>query len=228
MHSYKVPLLCNDMILLILYVKLIDASVLYHMNLTIVDLTGVNIPHNTTKARFDFNEIVLIPSNCFLNLSSLAELRFVHNKIQQVDDFAFFHVNSLKYLNLSFNDLQGVTENMLQGLVNLKELHLDNNVIFDIFPGGFCHVDNLEVLGLDHNWIDAILPGIFDCLVALKILFLHDNFIQSIGDFSFVSLGQLIVLTLDRNDLDVITTNSLGGKKANPDLNNLMMTIHGL
>lgn len=66
------------------------------------------------------------------NLTSLEELRLKRNKIDTLEDGAFWPLRNLQLLQLDFNMLTVVKKGGLFGLDNLRKLTLSHNHIFKI------------------------------------------------------------------------------------------------
>jgi Leucine-rich repeat (LRR) protein len=87
-------------------------------------------------------------SNEYLLPSNLIELNLEQNRIKQLSDSWFTHMQKLKYLNLENNEISQLSEASFTSVKNLRTLNLNRNNLKHIPSKLFYMLNNLEFLGL--------------------------------------------------------------------------------
>nr|KAF6436555.1 hypothetical protein HJG63_019287 [Rousettus aegyptiacus] len=160
-----------------------------------------DIPGYTTHLNLTQNQIQVLPSYCFTNLSALVDLRLEWNSIWKIEEKAFWGLENLTLLNLVENKIQSLN-NSFEGLSNLETLLLSHNQITHIHKNAFIPLFKLKHLSLSRNLItnfSNILEAV-QHLLHLEYLDLTTNSIISL-DHSSRSLVSLTQLSLQGNKL---------------------------
>ncbi|VVC87080.1 unnamed protein product [Leptidea sinapis] len=92
-----------------------------------------------------------------LNLPKLQKLDLSHNQINLIESDAFYNVTMLQRLDLSHNQISNVYKEMFNGLINLERLNLSHNHISQLSMGTFDYLIGLKQLDITEN------PLICDC-----------------------------------------------------------------
>lgn len=166
-----------------------------------------DIPGYITHLNLTQNQIQVLPSYCFTNLSALVDLRLEWNSIWKTEEKAFWGLENLTLLNLVENKIQSVN-NSFEGLSNLETLFLSHNQITHIHKNAFVPLFKLKHLSLSRKLItnfSNILEAV-QHLLHLEYLDLTNNSIISLDHRSLVSLTQL---SLQGNKLMELTFSSL-------------------
>lgn len=120
----------------------------------------------------------------FPNLTEIQYLSFHANKIDRIENLAFFNLTSLEWLDLSDNKLtnKALQKQVFEGhydsheyqpMKRLKWLNLIGNDLHALNPDVFDHLDALETLLLGRNQFKIIDPntaGAISSLITLKVL----------------------------------------------------------
>ncbi|XP_074062101.1 toll-like receptor 13 [Macrotis lagotis] len=191
-----------------------------------------DLPGYITHLNLTHNRIQMVPSESFVNLSNLVDLRLEWNFIWDIGPGAFRGLkkltllnlveNKLKYINSSFeglsslrtlllshNQITWIHENAFVPLVNLQYLNLSRNSITDFSKvlAAVQHLPHLEVLDLSSNTI-AFLNCSPTTLVSLTKLVLMRNKLVDL-DFSTLSLPNLTTLDVSQNAIQNVHLESL-------------------
>ncbi|XP_072932477.1 adhesion G protein-coupled receptor A3 [Epargyreus clarus] len=92
-----------------------------------------------------------------LHLPNLQKLDLSRNQINLIESDAFYNMTSLQRLDLSHNQISNVYKEMFKGLVNLERLVLSQNHISVLATGTFDYLVGLKQLDITQN------PLICDC-----------------------------------------------------------------
>ncbi|KPJ16190.1 putative G-protein coupled receptor 125 [Papilio machaon] len=92
-----------------------------------------------------------------LHLPNLQKLDLSRNQINLVESDAFYNMTSLQRLDLSYNQISNIYKEMFKGLVNLERLILTQNLISTLSSGTFDYLVGLKQLDITEN------PLICDC-----------------------------------------------------------------
>ena len=109
------------------------------------------------------------------------------NEISVIPSGIFSNLTQCQKLNLRNNMITVLGPGMFDGLVSIKELILFNNAINIIGPDTFLPLENLDVLYLNGNDISSVDAEMWTGLVSLKTLYLQGNRIKELSAESFVS-----------------------------------------
>jgi Leucine-rich repeat (LRR) protein len=101
--------------------------------------------------------------------------KFYMKKIINIENLAFFDLNSIEKLDLSYNDIEIIKANTFKGLIKLKHLNLSFNKINKIDKSAFKELICLEKFDLSFNNLKFIPKNSFSSLVNLKELNLIGN-----------------------------------------------------
>ncbi|KAL0830324.1 hypothetical protein ABMA28_002520 [Loxostege sticticalis] len=92
-----------------------------------------------------------------LHLPNLQKLDLSRNQITLIESDAFYNMTSIQKLDLSYNQISNIYKEMFKGLVNLERLVLAQNHISVIAVGTFDYLVGLKQLDITEN------PLICDC-----------------------------------------------------------------
>ncbi|CAH2046820.1 unnamed protein product, partial [Iphiclides podalirius] len=92
-----------------------------------------------------------------LHLPNLQKLDLSRNQITLIESDAFYNMTSLQRLDLSYNQISNIYKEMFKGLVNLERLVLSQNLISTLSSGTFDYLLGLKQLDITEN------PLICDC-----------------------------------------------------------------
>ncbi|CAH0587140.1 unnamed protein product [Chrysodeixis includens] len=92
-----------------------------------------------------------------LYLPNLQKLDLSRNQITLIESDAFYNMTSLQRLDLSYNQISNVYKEMFKGLTNLERLILSQNHISAMATGTFDHLIGLKQLDITDN------PLVCDC-----------------------------------------------------------------
>lgn len=187
----------------------LEASV---KQLNVDDFKSANNLKNLTIG----NQLETIPANILADAKKLLTLSFEKNRIFQVDDFAFDHLDKLEVLNLGENKLKVIRTNWFKGLSNLKCLYLPSNEIETIQQGAF-DLPSLTELSLFNNRLQTLPDDLFSGAKQLEILTLNMNEIIAVPK-SIFDLRNLKKILLNSNN---ITGLDLGALSQLPKLDSL-------
>ncbi|KAM8736011.1 toll-like receptor 21 [Acanthopagrus schlegelii] len=161
-----------------------------------------DLPETAINLTITLNPVWHIPSNSFVKLPNLQNLRIDHNNLTTIDQFAFQKLNHLKSLNMSVNKVSELNPSVFQDLRNLTSLFLTNNSLKQLPEGIFSNVLNLRTLILRQNAL-MNFSGIAESVSHLKHLTMLDLCFNSLTSLhSNASLPKsLTTLYVCRNNL---------------------------
>ncbi|XP_043830850.1 toll-like receptor 13 [Dromiciops gliroides] len=167
-----------------------------------------DLPGYITHLNLTHNQIKIVPSESFANLSNLVDLRLEWNYIWDIGPGAFQGLKNLTFLNLVENKLEKINSSF-EGLSNLKTLLLSHNQITWIHENAFVPLVNLQYLSLSRNAItnfSNVLAAV-QHLPRLEVLDLTNNTIAFLNCSSTfrLSFTKLILMRNKLVDLDFST-----------------------
>ncbi|XP_046488638.1 adhesion G protein-coupled receptor A3 isoform X1 [Neodiprion pinetum] len=121
------------------------------------------------------NEIYLIQSGVFRNLTNLRRLNLSSNKISFLEEEAFGGLQSLERLDLSKNNITTIDTHAFRQLTRLKRLDLSANIISTLDTTLFHDLLVLDRLKLNQNDLTTLKDGTFHGLNSLTQLDLSGN-----------------------------------------------------
>lgn len=139
------------------------------------------------------NEMELVDANVFDNLPNLLRLDLSNNKIENFNERAFPHNNTVQLLNLSrsfykVSFMDGVQSSLTKGsLVQLTALDLSNTGLL-FLPDMFSSLPNLVKLNLQNNSIFSIPNGTLK-VPPLHDLDLRDNSLKSLPSITLAEFS---------------------------------------
>ncbi|XP_061713898.1 adhesion G protein-coupled receptor A3 [Cydia pomonella] len=86
-----------------------------------------------------------------LHLPNLQKLDLSRNQISLIESDAFYNITGVSRLDLSHNQISAVSSEMFKGLVNLERLYLNHNLLTTLAPGTFHHLLALKQLDITEN-----------------------------------------------------------------------------
>ncbi|XP_037654338.1 leucine-rich repeat-containing protein 19 isoform X2 [Choloepus didactylus] len=138
--------------------SLIPADI--NKDVTILDLSYNQITLNVTDTR--------VLQTYFL----LTELHLVENNVFILYSKSFGNLSNLEILNICRNSIHVIQKDAFVGLNKLKQLHLCKNKIFQLNPDIFVPLKNLTLLNLEGNLISYFdVPQLFH----LELIILYGN-----------------------------------------------------
>uniref|UniRef100_A0A8C8IZV0 Uncharacterized protein n=1 Tax=Oncorhynchus tshawytscha TaxID=74940 RepID=A0A8C8IZV0_ONCTS len=157
-----------------------------------------DIPRKVRSLDLSINNIVMIKTFDFKDLSALQSLNTSCNRMSHVDDGAFSDLVVLQELNLANNRLNTLSDHLFQGLGNLSVLRLDYNHIKIISSSTFQNLSSLNVLNLTGNQLNVLKK------VQTILLFIHlqELYIASNG-FTFFQSQDISNKSIGLRVLDV-------------------------
>ena len=123
----------------------------------------------------DCRSIGNILSEAFKGLAKLKKLSLAIHKLTSLRKGMFFHLDSLRSLNLGWNEISVIESDALQGMPNLRDLQLYWNKLTSLETESFNHLPGLEGLDVGGNCIEVIADGFMKKLPRLNTLRLYLN-----------------------------------------------------
>ncbi|XP_053427108.1 leucine-rich repeat-containing protein 19 [Nycticebus coucang] len=129
-------------------------------NVTILDLSYNHITLNATDIR--------VLQTYFL----LTELYLIENNVAILHSNSFGNLSNLEILNICRNSIYIIERGAFVGLSKLKQLYLCQNQILQLNADMFVPLRNLKLLNLHGNWISSFaVPQLFH----LELIILYGN-----------------------------------------------------
>ncbi|XP_057315695.1 slit homolog 2 protein-like [Hydractinia symbiolongicarpus] len=148
------------------------------------------------------NELKLLKTSDFFNLSCLRHLVLTSNHLIEVNDTTFLELTKLRFLRLNKNLISKLHINAFKGLHELSILDVSENKIVKLISGVF---DNLGspgiMLKLNKNNIKKIPNNLFGKSPQISSLYLSDNKIYELADRAFYGLSVNVLLDLTNNNI---------------------------
>lgn len=176
------------------------------LNWSQLELALNSTPRILNSLFLDNTGLTNLPDGIFMGLKD-TNMRFItirNNCIKAFNENAFYHLQSLKSLDLSRNKINKIklTSNKTRlGHRSIERLSLAHNE-FVYFPPFFCDENlpyrslypRLKSLDLTGNAIMVLVREALSCLKRLDKLLLRENVIQTLGDDTFLDLKSLEIL----------------------------------
>ncbi|CAF4849709.1 unnamed protein product [Pieris macdunnoughi] len=86
-----------------------------------------------------------------LNLPKLQKLDLSKNQVNLIESDAFYNMTSIQRLDLSHNQIRNVYKEMFKGLINLERLNLSHNYISVLNTGTFDYLVGLKQIDITEN-----------------------------------------------------------------------------
>eukprot|EP00058_Branchiostoma_floridae_P000084 XP_002585572.1 hypothetical protein BRAFLDRAFT_111808 [Branchiostoma floridae] len=169
-----------------------------------------SLPASIKQLELKRNQITMIQSGAFANVSRLQELNLASNKIKTIQEGAIANLPQLKELILYYNQITIIEEGTFVNLPQLKEVHLFESQITMIEAGSFVKLPQLQKLWLYNNQITIIQTGTFIDLPQLQELYLFNSQITMLQDGAFGNLPKLRLLDLSLNKMSAISPLAFG------------------
>ncbi|XP_004638607.1 leucine-rich repeat-containing protein 19 [Octodon degus] len=137
-------------------------------------LIPADINNNVTILDLSYNQITLdlTDTQVLQMYFLLTELYLIKNNIIILHSNSFRNLSNLETLNICRNSINVIKQNAFVGLNKLKQLHLCQNKILQLDPGIFVPVNNLKLLNLQGNLLHYFEePQLFH----LEIIILYGN-----------------------------------------------------
>lgn len=135
--------------------------------------------------------------------SSAVNLTIINNRVWEIPNGSFSHLQNLQNLRLDQNNLRSIGQLAFQGLHQLKTLNLSINNISELSPSLFDDLPNLTFLSLTSNRLKNLPDGIFTNLLNLNSLIIRRNNLKNFSEIaeSVSNLKNLTLLDLCFNTL---------------------------
>ncbi|CAF0944135.1 unnamed protein product, partial [Brachionus calyciflorus] len=150
------------------------------------------------------NKIDNIENGAFYGLSKLIYLSLRNNKLKNIEAETFFGLESIKEIQLSENQIRKIDPMAFNYLTKIEFLALNKNYIVNISELTFKNLTFLRELQLNYNHIESLVNNIFNDLSCLETLFLFSNGINYLDAEIFMNIKDLISLNLGNNSLKTI------------------------
>ncbi|CAG9787943.1 unnamed protein product [Diatraea saccharalis] len=137
-----------------------------------IDLS--KIYNNVISLNFSGNAISTLSRE--LHLPNLQKLDLSKNQISLIESDAFYNMTSLQRLDLSYNQISNVYKEMFKGLVNLERLVLAQNHISMLAVGTFEYLVGLKQLDITDN------PLICDCELLWVGVWSHNTSVKLVNN----------------------------------------------
>ncbi|XP_035663975.1 SLIT and NTRK-like protein 2 [Branchiostoma floridae] len=167
------------------------------------------LPTTITSLNLWENAITTLSQSAFSRYSSLTWLELQYNQISVINSGAFHNLTSLTGLNLDNNQLTSLRADMFVGLDSLQYLYLHHNNIRSIEERTFVNLTQLRTLQLHNNQLTNLTADMFVGLDNLETLYLYNNNIHSIEAGTFSTNRHLSTLLLSSNHIDVFPSDFL-------------------
>ena len=178
------------------------------------------------------NNLAILPRGIVSGLRSLEYLTLRGNRLISLDGDMFNETKKLTYLILWKNNLNHLPNHLFRGLDNLNQLDFDENYLTGLPRGTFKGLENLEYLYLSRNKINLLEEGLFEENHKLSFLYLNDNELTVIPNGLFMGLGDLKILNLQGNQInslyEELFTKTSNLTKVYLDFNDLTVLPKGL
>nr|XP_039250058.1 leucine-rich repeats and immunoglobulin-like domains protein 3 [Styela clava] len=134
-------------------------------------------------------------------MCALETLQLDRNKINKLNDGAFYGPIALNSLILDYNYIEAVSRGWLFELLSLRVLSASHNNMSRIDRDGWDFCKELSHLDLSYNRLHLLESHGFSLLGKLQTLKISNNMITVLEDFAFNGLGQLTSLDLSYNEI---------------------------
>lgn len=179
--------------------------VLKVLNASSVELKHINntrFGHLPELGELDLsnNSLASWPERIF-EKCNIVTLFLHHNRLSDLDTYAFYGLSKLQRLDLSYNSIAKLEEGVFNPLINLDELHMEFNHIQVVDKQLFAHNTLLRQLYVQNNSIDLIDASAFNSLAILSTLQIDNNLLVSIN---LTAIKQLLNVSIDNCHLKTL------------------------
>ncbi|KAJ8285580.1 hypothetical protein GJAV_G00028450 [Gymnothorax javanicus] len=166
-----------------------------------IGLTSVpqEIAQQTETLFLSDNQLTVVPSRAFWNLTSITFLDLSKNNLFLKNDTLAF-IGNLLSLDLSENGIKIIPTEIFQATPKLVWLNLAKNQLKSLSNDIMRNLDYLTYLDLSSNFIN-LQNNTFEGLSSLNTLILSGNRIFNLPSMVFYMLSQLQILDLSNNNL---------------------------
>ncbi|XP_045166086.2 fibroblast growth factor receptor-like [Mercenaria mercenaria] len=191
--------------------KKVDAK---YLNVTMYDLI-THLPDNRSlELRYLYIQNSYVPvvrRNSFRKFINITKINLAYNRIQILEEKAFFNLSALRYIDLSNNELGEIGTSVFCHLPLLDALFLYNNTLKYIIDNAFVAVATESMtfrMDVYNNQLEEIPWGALSNISVINIneIFASKNKISQIPS----SIGQLTtlqVLEVQSNNLEHVSRN---------------------
>lgn len=149
-------------------------------------------------------------TNSFKNLLHLTELKFIHSKIESLEENAFVNLPNLINLYMNRLLLKELPDYAFNGL-SVKKLILSNNYIENMGNKTFANMNNLVNVFLNKNNLTNFNSDWFVDTPKLEVLNLNGNKLCVIRRRAFYNNKDLTEIKLSENEISVIEDDAFDG-----------------
>ncbi|KAM9308464.1 LOW QUALITY PROTEIN: toll-like receptor 12 [Gastrophryne carolinensis] len=129
-----------------------ELEICYNKSGPTMQLIYFNVSHNY---------ITSLQNKQFICLKHLRILALQNNRIRDIAESAFHHLNQLQVLNLQYNNLLVIDKLTFTNLFVLRQINLYGNRIQDFHSTALQHLYDLEYIGLTFHEMLDLFPLIF-------------------------------------------------------------------
>ncbi|XP_046417467.1 insulin-like growth factor-binding protein complex acid labile subunit [Neodiprion fabricii] len=178
------------------------ASIVIEDQFQSLDQSSSNLydPYYHIQPRPRLEDLGLIESDAFFNLSNLTSIIIRRNLFTVIESRAFHDLPKLRTLDLSDNNIQILSSEVFVDLPELESLSLKGNEISAITEEAFGKLNstaNKVSLFLDSNKIHTLNTGSFRGIKGLNHIGLSHNEIKTISTQAFVDLPNLASILIE-------------------------------
>ena len=167
--------------------------------------------NNLAWLNLDNLNIKSIPSNAFINHSTLLSLSLAFNSIGNIESGALSNLIAVGSIDLNSNNLTKIDNTTFAGLSHLSMITLSNNKISNIDSGSFANLPSLEKILLNGNNLTSLDGSMFSGNVYLWELNLANNRLSHIDSRTFNGLKSLSTIDLSYNQLTSLDSSVFDG-----------------
>ncbi|KAK3593116.1 hypothetical protein CHS0354_018243 [Potamilus streckersoni] len=179
-------------------------------NIGTLDRTGL-----ICNARFQNLQVIELSKNNLrkiaINISDISDnLKYFcasGNKIEQISEYSFRGLYSLRSLNIGSNLIASLSSYIFQDISALNSLVLSKNKMSSFSSGILSHLRNLTVLHLSDLSLNMSIFNEIRKLKYLKVLDLKNNCIENMEMSGFRLFSLLIYLDLSNNYIRTLPNN---------------------
>ncbi|KAJ3657247.1 hypothetical protein Zmor_016259 [Zophobas morio] len=189
-------------------------------NVTLINSAGEEIVRLSSSSSLKENlpderlDIVVINGNIpilfedsIANISTIKQLRFLENGIEEIRSGAFKNLTGVQSLDISYSILVTLKNNTFRNLT-VEELSVEHSGVTKIELCAFNYLPKLHTLSLLFNNLQTLEEEIFNNLSNLQNLELSFNFIRHFPDNIFKKIPKLKSVFIRNNKIEQLSQNA--------------------